>query len=82
MNNDHESTLTIPYVKAGDYYFPNFALPPDAGDIGFWGRRRREFLREHRPVTLTSRCCPANCSSISPYSIRRLLNDWKASSKA
>ena len=38
-------------MKVGDYYFPNFALPPDAGDIGFWGRRRREFLREHRPVT-------------------------------
>ena len=51
MNKDHESTLTIPYVKVGDYYFPNFALPPDAGGIGFWGRRRREFLREHRPIT-------------------------------
>ena len=51
MNNDHESTLTIPYVKVGDYYFPNFTLPPDAGDIGFWGRRRKEFLREHRPIT-------------------------------
>ena len=51
MNNERESDLTIPYVKVGDYFFPNFALPPDAGDIGFWGRRRREFLREHRPVT-------------------------------
>ena len=51
MNNDHESTLTIPYVKVGDYYLPNITLPPDAGDIGFWGRRRKEFLREHRPVT-------------------------------
>ncbi len=28
MNNENESNLTIPYVKAGDYYFPNFALPP------------------------------------------------------
>ena len=51
MNNERESDQSIPYVKVGDYYFPNFALPPDAGDIGFWGRRRREFLREHRPVT-------------------------------
>jgi len=51
MNNQNESALTIPYVKVGDYYFPNLSLPPDAGDIGFWGRRRREFLREHRPVT-------------------------------
>jgi len=35
MNKKHESTQTIPYVKVGDYYFPNFTLPPDAGDIGF-----------------------------------------------
>lgn len=51
MNNEHESNMIIPYVKVGDYYFPNITLPPDAGDIGFWGRRRREFLREHRPIT-------------------------------
>ena len=35
MNNQNESTLTIPYVKVGDYYFPNLSLPPDVGDIGF-----------------------------------------------
>ena len=51
MKQEHESDLTISYTKIGDYYFPNIALPPDAGDIGIWGRRRREFLREHRPVT-------------------------------
>ena len=51
MNKKHESTQTIPYVKVDDYYFPNFTLPPDAGDIGFWGRRRKDFLREHRRVT-------------------------------
>ncbi len=26
MNKEHESDLTIPYVKVGDYCFPNFAL--------------------------------------------------------
>ena len=51
MNKEHESNPIIPYVKVGDYYFPNLSLPPDAGGIGFWGRRRREFLREHRPIT-------------------------------
>ena len=51
MKQEHESNLNISYTKIGDYYFPNIALPPDAGDIGIWGRRRREFLREHRPVT-------------------------------
>ena len=46
----HESDLTISYTKIGDYFFPNMALPPDAGDIGIRGRRRKEFLRKHRPI--------------------------------
>ena len=50
MKQEHESDLTISYTKIGDYYFPNIALPPDAGDIGIWGRRRKEFLRKHRPI--------------------------------
>ena len=50
MKQEHESNPTISYTKIGDYYFPNIALPPDAGDIGLWGRRRKEFLRKHRPI--------------------------------
>ncbi|MBR4080863.1 MAG: TnpV protein, partial [Clostridia bacterium] len=50
MKQEHESDLTISYTKIGDYYFPNIALPPDAGDIGIWGRRRKEFLQKHRPI--------------------------------
>ena len=50
MNQENKVDPTIPYVRNGDYYFPAIALPPDAGDIGFWGRRRRDYLREHRPI--------------------------------
>jgi len=50
MNQEYKSDQTIPYARNGDYYFPDLALPPDGGDIGFWGRRRREYLREHRPI--------------------------------
>ena len=50
MNQEYKSDQTIPYVRNGDYYFPDLALPPDVGDIGFWGRRRRDYLREHRPL--------------------------------
>lgn len=50
MNQENKSEQIIPYVRDGDYYLPDLALPPDVGDIGFWGRRRREYLREHRPI--------------------------------
>ena len=50
MNQENKVDPTIHYVRNGDYYFPAIALPPDVGDIGFWGRRRRDYLREHRPA--------------------------------
>ena len=54
MNKVHEFPLTVPCVKAGDCCFPNFALPTDAEDIGFRGRRRKEFLREYSILFLDS----------------------------
>ena len=50
MKQEYQSDLNISYTKIGDYYFPNLALPPDVGDIGLWGRRRKEFQRKHRPI--------------------------------
>lgn len=48
----HNPELTIPYVKVGDYYLPNFELPPPVGDIGFYGRLRRKYLIQHQPALL------------------------------
>lgn len=39
-------------MKVGDYYYPNFAVPPSVGDIGLYGRLRRKHLIEHHPVLL------------------------------
>ena len=52
MNNNIEYTLV------GDYYLPNIAIsdPPDAlaqdgpAPIGRYGKMRRVFLIEHRPI--------------------------------
>lgn len=49
---NQKSEMTLPYVKVGDYYYPNFAVPPPVGDIGFYGRLRRKCLIEHHPVLL------------------------------
>ena len=39
------------YRQEGDYLIPNLVLP-DTGDyqIGKYGRMRRQYLKEHRPV--------------------------------
>ena len=49
---NQKSEMTLPYVKVGDYYYPNFAVPPPVGDIGYYGRLRRKCLIEHHPVLL------------------------------
>jgi len=40
----------IHYTLHGDYYFPNLTLPEAAGQtIGYYGRMRKAYLKEHRP---------------------------------
>ena len=40
----------INYTLQGDYYIPDFTLPPETDNrpIGVWGRRHRDYLKNHR----------------------------------
>ena len=40
----------ITYIKAGDYFIPDWKLPEETRPIGRWGRMHRDYLKEHRPV--------------------------------
>ena len=42
----------VEYVQVGDYLLPTLKLsdPPDAPPIGRYGKMRRAFLKEHRPI--------------------------------
>ena len=41
--------MELTYMRTGDYEIPNIALS-QTGCIGHYGRLRREYLKEHRPV--------------------------------
>ena len=41
--------LKIPYVRNRDYYIPDLSLKPQAS-LGRYGRMRKQFLKEHRPI--------------------------------
>ena len=44
--------MDITYTKHGNYYYPDLTLPPQpTGDIGRFGRMRKEYLKEHQPDT-------------------------------
>ena len=39
------------YELQGDYYLPCLVSSPEAHQtIGIWGRKRQQYLKEHRPV--------------------------------
>ena len=39
------------YVKKGDYYLPELALPPEKEKpIGIWGQRHLQYLKEHKQL--------------------------------
>ena len=39
------------YTKQGDYYLPDIKLPDQPEyEIGVWGRRRRQYLKQHHRV--------------------------------
>lgn len=43
--------MTIQYHKSGDYYLPNLVLEEtDHQPIGKYGRMRKRYLKDHRPV--------------------------------
>ena len=42
------------YEPHGDYYLPCLAIPKTAKTIGILGKKRQQYLREHRPITYTN----------------------------
>ena len=42
------------YSKVGDYLIPNLILPEEEQSIGKYGRMRRRYLKEHRPVLFSN----------------------------
>ena len=42
--------MEMQYIRVGDYFIPDLELPEEPRPIGRWGRMRREYLREHKPI--------------------------------
>lgn len=42
--------MTLTYTQSGDYLIPNIVLEHTNITIGRYGRMRREYLKEHRPI--------------------------------
>ena len=46
---------TMSYTKTGDYFIPNMTLSPtEEKPLGKYGRMRKAYLKEHRPVLWNS----------------------------
>ena len=44
-------SINLTYTQAGDYYIPDLALSEqNTRPIGKYGRMRKRYLEEHRPI--------------------------------
>ena len=51
MKDEMKPKHGITYSKQGDYYLPNLKMPPQPElNIGMYGRKRKEFLKNHHRV--------------------------------
>ena len=48
--NTHPAPADITYKAVGDYLLPVIELPEASGPIGHFGRLRKSYLQEHRPL--------------------------------
>ena len=46
--------MEITYSKVGDYYLPDLGLPEEEQSVGKYGRMRRRYLKNHRPVLFSN----------------------------
>ncbi|MCL1855546.1 MAG: TnpV protein [Clostridia bacterium] len=44
----------LTYHQNGDYLIPDLELPAEPRPLGKYGRMRREYLKEHRPILFSS----------------------------
>ena len=48
-NRIYDENNGLWYVRQGDYYLPELALPPEKEKpIGLWGQRHLQYLKEHK----------------------------------
>ena len=50
MNTQMTTAADITYKAVGDYLLPMITLPESSGPIGHFGRLRKTFLKENRPL--------------------------------
>ena len=68
------------YRQEGDYLIPNLSLPDESEyQIGKYGRMRRSYLKEHRPILYTNLPQAERCTGILRRSTKPATSVWKSS---
>ncbi len=74
------------YIRCGDYYIPDIRLPDETRPVGRFGRRRRECLRERRPIRFDDLCLtgglwtyPADLNERAQSRLEVIIKQMKAS---
>lgn len=49
-----EKITGISYTLVGDVYIPNFVSTDTNYEIGFWGRKHKEYIKQYKPAFYTT----------------------------
>ena len=67
----------LSYVRSGDYWIPNLKLEStEERPLNKYGRMRRTFLREHKPIQYSLLRCSKSCSLTCGRFRKPLSADW------
>ena len=53
-NSNYASGNILTYSRNGDYLIPNLTITEPTESIGKYGRMRKNYLKEHRPILYSS----------------------------
>ncbi|MCD8374091.1 MAG: TnpV protein [Oscillospiraceae bacterium] len=84
---EHVRENGIDYILCGDYYIPDWKLPPLDRPVGRYGRMRQNYLKEHRPAlyamylihgTLYEHCANVNEQAQQRLEVmmKQLIEEW------
>ena len=68
--------MKLEYIQMGEYQIPNLTLAQEEQiPLGKYGRMRRKYLKEHRPILFMKTCLSA---AWSRFAESVCMNSWTA----
>ena len=63
--------MKLTYHRCGDYLLPALTIPDESVTLGKYGRMRKTYLKEHKPIRYRQVLCANSFTSLAELSLHR-----------